>query len=300
MIAILVRRSVILKIGWTAAIAGAILGAALLFAGPDSVGAAADGPEEVRLPILMYHEIKNLKLGKDVISPYEFESDLIYLRDHGYHTVTMSELIGYVHGRETLPEKPIVLSFDDGYLNTYKYALPLLKKYNMKIVFSIIGKNTDDFTEIADGSLDYSHVTWAQLNEMLDSGCVEVQNHTYNLHSTVKGRIGCMRRYSETEEAYRRVLSEDICRLQTEILENTGAQPTTFVYPYGKSSEHTEEILRKLGFQATLTCDYGVNLISANPEELFGLKRICRAHGDTLGKLLKEAEKTVKQKTAAS
>jgi peptidoglycan/xylan/chitin deacetylase (PgdA/CDA1 family) len=103
-------------------------------------GATAEPEGSVPIPIIMYHEIKTYKTGKDVITPYEFESDLKYLTGNNYHTITMTELINYVYEKKPLPENPIILSFDDGYLSTYKYAYPLLKKYNMKIVFSIIGK----------------------------------------------------------------------------------------------------------------------------------------------------------------
>lgn len=122
----------------------------------------------VYLPIIMYHEVKPYNAGKDVIFPWELENDLKYLSENDYTAITMNDLINYVYDEVQLPKKPIVLSFDDGYLNNYVYVLPLLKKYSMKMVFSIIGKNTDDFTRVPDDSIDYSHVTWEQLNEMLD------------------------------------------------------------------------------------------------------------------------------------
>jgi peptidoglycan/xylan/chitin deacetylase (PgdA/CDA1 family) len=249
----------------------------------------------VFLPIIMYHEIKPYKLGKDVISPYEFESDLKYLKNNNYNTITMTQLINYVYNDESLPEKPIILSFDDGYLNNYKYALPLLKEYEMKIVFSIIGKNMDDFTRIPDSNLDYSHVTWNQLNEMLDSGHVEVQNHTYNLHSPGKGRLGSMQKRKESLEDYEKVITDDITKLQRQIESYTGKVPNTFVYPYGKSSKNTVAIIKKLGFKATLSCDYGINIITNNPESLFDLKRICRSHGRPIEKVLTKGFKTIKK-----
>jgi len=249
--------------------------------------------ENLYLPIIMYHEIKQFKLGKDVISPYEFEKDLIYLKDNNYNTITMTQLINYAYNNEPLPENPIIISFDDGYLSTYKNAFPLLKKYNMKIVFSIIGKNTDDFTQIPDDNIDYSHITWDQLNEMLDSGYVEVQNHTYNLHCSGKGRLGCLQVSKETLENYEQVLSEDINKLQEEIKSYTGRVPNTFTYPYGKYNDNTISIIKGLGFKATLTCDYGINIITKNPEALFGLKRICRSHGTSLKKIITKAYKTV-------
>lgn len=266
----------------------------LYFKSTTAIFTSRTDKDSVYLPIIMYHEIKTFKLGKDVISPYEFESDLKYLKNNNYNTITMEDLINYVYNSKSLPEKPIILSFDDGYLNNYKYALPLLKKYEMKIVFSVIGKNADDFTRVPDDNIDYSHVTWDQLNEMLDSGCVEVQNHTYNLHCCGKGRIGCLQKAQESLPNYEQVLADDLTKLQNEIKFYTGRVPNTFTYPYGRSNENTRAVIKKLGFKATLTCDYGINIITKDPECIFGLKRVCRAHGTSLEKVLAKALKTIK------
>ena len=249
--------------------------------------------DAVTVPILMYHEVKYCKLGKDVISPYEFENDLIYLTENHYNTVTISQLIDYVYQDVPLPESPIMITFDDGYLNTYYYAFPLLKKYNCKMVFSIIGKNSDDFTRIPDDNLDYSHVTWSQLKEMCDSGIIEVENHSYNLHSVGQGRVGCAQRSCESYEEYEQVLTSDIHLLQDKILSATGQTCNTFTYPYGKSSKNTLEIVKKCGFKATMSCTYGVNVITKDPEGLYDLKRICRSHNVSFQKLIAEAFKTV-------
>lgn len=247
-----------------------------------------------RVPIMVYHDVKS-KITNYTITPNEFESDLKFLQENHYTTVTINDLIDYVHSEKELPEKPIVLSFDDGYLSNYKYVFPLIQKYNAKIVFSIIAKNTDDFTRVPDDNIEYSHVTWSQLKEMVDSGLVEVQNHTYNLHSTQKkGRIGCKQMYGETDAHYAAALSEDLLKCQDEIRTNLGVTPNTFVYPYGEKSKNSDSILRSLGFQATLTCNYGVNLVARNPDALFDLKRICRTHGTSLEKALNAAFKTLK------
>lgn len=251
-------------------------------------------PNGIVVPIIMYHEVKTFKTGKDVITPYEMESDLNYLRANNYTTITMTNLIDYVNDRKELPEKPIILSFDDGYLNNYVYVLPLLKKYNMKIVLSILGKNTDDFTRIPDNHLDYSHVTWDQINEMIKTGLVEIQNHTYNLHSITRRRYGCQKNKGESLACYEQVLTQDIGRLQKEITEMTGTTPNTFAYPYGKFSKESYPIIKKLGFKASLTCDYGVNIITKDPEFLYGLKRIAREHGVSVQKALKDAIEALK------
>ena len=93
-------------------------------------GTAIDG--KVAIPIILYHSILKREKITDryAVTPNQLENDLVYIRDNGYTTITMSDLIGYVHGNGTLPEKPIIITFDDGFLNTYIYAYPLLK--NMK------------------------------------------------------------------------------------------------------------------------------------------------------------------------
>lgn len=247
----------------------------------------------VCVPILMYHEVKLTNAGRDVITPGEFEEDLNYLKTAGYTTVTMGDLIDYVYDAKPLPEKPVVLTFDDGYLNNYVYVFPLLKKYHTKIVLSIIGKNTDDFTYIPDDNINYSHVTWKQLKEMSDSGLVEVQNHTYDLHKITRSRFGCGKRQGETQAHYEKALTDDLGRLQSEIRIFTGRTPTTFTYPYGKVSSDSLPILKEMGFKASLSCDYGVNLLSDDPDTLFGLKRICRLHGVSAQKSIDGAMKTL-------
>lgn len=264
------------------AVLPAVCAAALLLFAPapaDRPAAAPVGGEAVPLPIFLYHIISPKKTYQYGITPDEFESDLAFLSRNGYSTITMTQLIDSVDSGGSLPPKPAILSFDDGYYNNYVYAFPLLKKYRARMVLSIIGKSTDDFSSRPSDSLSYAHVTWAQIDEMLDSGPVEVQNHTYNLHEISGGRTGCMRKPGESPERYEKVVADDVGRLQKEIAERTGFTPNTFAYPYGKSSESTDDILKKLGFRATLSCDYGVNLIGGDPDGLFGLRRIERTHG---------------------
>lgn len=246
------------------------------------------------VPILMYHEVKPSMSGKDSITPFEFESDLQYLNDQGYNTVTMTDLINFVEEGKELPEKPIIISFDDGYYNTYIYTFPLIKKYNIKIVLSIIGKSCDEFTANPEKNIDYSHATWTQLNEMIDSGLVEVQNHTYDMHTNKNGRFGCTIKSGESIEHYKECLSADLLRLQNEITLFTGTTPNTFTYPYGRISKESIPIIKELGFRASLSCDYGVNIMDGTTESLFGLKRICRVHGTSAQKSIDGGMKTLK------
>ena len=241
----------------------------------------------IRVPIIMYHSIlkKSHEIGKYVITPTEFENDLIYLKKHEYSTINMSELIDYVYNNAELPPKPVIITFDDGNLNNYIYGKPLLQKYEMKAVISIVGKYSEQFSSTLTSTTsptnnpDYAYASWDQIKEMSDSGYFEIQNHTYNLHSTKK-RNGIKRIKGEPLEDYCDVLTSDIGMLQDKLTEVTGTRPNTFTYPFGSISNESKDVLKNLGFKATLSCAEGVNIINKNKEDaLYRLKRNNRPHG---------------------
>ena len=236
----------------------------------------------IKLPVIMYHSmLKDSKYqGKYVVSPDTFEKDLQYLQKNGYTTIAMQDLINYVDNKTPLPTKPILLTFDDGYYNNYLYAYPLAEEYKVKIMISPIGYCTDLFSQKDPNHPNYSHCTWDQINEMMSSGFVEFQNHTYNLHNSGKGgRIGVCKLKKESIAAYEAVLSADLNKMQKEMQEYTGYTPTTFVYPYGEVSREAIPIVKSLGFKASLTCQYKMNYITEDPECLYGLGRYLRSSG---------------------
>ncbi|MBQ7097819.1 MAG: polysaccharide deacetylase family protein [Clostridia bacterium] len=234
--------------------------------------------DEVEVPIIMYHNIHkaNESDSKYVISEADFENDLKFLSDNGYTTVVMQDLINFVQGKSSLPKKPVVLTFDDGYFNNCAYGFPLLQKYNSKAVISIIGYYTDQFTQSPDENPKYSHLTWDDIKELMKSGNIEFQNHSYNLHTTDKGRNGSKKKRSETLEEYKQLLTSDLQKLQEEFTQNTGYTPTTFTYPFGSVSEASFDIIKELGFQATLSCENKTNFLTHDPECLYMLNRFIR------------------------
>lgn len=248
---------------------------------------------EKRLPVLMYHLIlKNPGNSNKFIVPQSvFEEDLKYIKNHGYTTILVQDLIDYTENKKELPEKPILLTFDDGAFNNYLYAFPLAKKYEAKFVFSPIAKEAERYTKAHDENPTYSHANWEKISEMSKSGLVEIQNHTYNMHSNKNSRIGCTKKRNESVEEYKQKLSEDIRKSQELISQNTGVTPTAFFYPYGAKSDCSEEILKSLGFKATFLCESKVNIISKNPECLFGLKRFIRPPGVPTEKIFSKFEK---------
>ncbi|MCL2383524.1 MAG: polysaccharide deacetylase family protein [Oscillospiraceae bacterium] len=254
-----------------------------------SVRASEPMEEEkgIRIPIIMYHSILKSRTGKYIVSPAQLEEDLRYIKEKGYETIVMADLIAYVHEGRELPEKPIILTFDDGFYNNAHYLIPLLEKYNMRAVISVVGKYTDDFSEANDMNINYAHFRWEDIKRLIPEGVVEFQNHSYNLHRIENGQKGARRKRGESVEDYGKRLEADLLKLQRLFKENTGFTPTTFTFPYGAYSKESTEILRELGFKASLICESGVNYITRDENSLFSLKRFNRSGGTTTERFFK-------------
>lgn len=256
-----------------------------------------DTRKEIELPVLMYHHVlENSKLlGDYVITPQQLESDFQFLQQQGYTPIVVQQLIDYVKTGAALPEKPVIITFDDGYESNYAYAYPLLQKYNFKAVVSIYGTCTDSFSEKEDKHLSYSHITWKEIQEMMDSGLVEFQNHTYNLHKNGKSeRKGIKKLPGETVEQYQNMLREDLGKLQNEFLENTGTAPTAFVYPFGQLEKEADDVLKELGFQASFCCQEKLNTVTRDEKCLWKLNRFNRPHSITTEEYFKKVLKNSK------
>jgi len=244
----------------------------------------------IKLPIIMYHYIlKNPKFwGTYVISPQDFENDIVYLKKEGYTTIVMRDLIDFVYNKKELPEKPIMLTLDDGYSTNYTYILPILEKYNCKAVVSIVGKYVDKCT---DGSIcNTTYLNWNQVKELVDSPYIEIQNHSYSMHEDENRRGSCKMK-GESFEEYEKALHDDVGKMQVLMEEKTGYTPTAFTYPYGFISKESNAILTDMGFFATLSCYTGVNLLSGNKGELYELKRFNRPKGISQEQFFKQFEK---------
>lgn len=235
------------------------------------------------VPVIMYHSIladESLQ-GKYVISPKQLEEDLVYLSENGYTTVTVKDLISYVEEGIPLPIKPIMLTFDDGYYNNYLYAYPLMKEYGFKMVLSVIGKYSELYSNTNDVNAYYSHCTWRQLEEMENSGYVEIQNHSYNLHTYGKERRGAKKNSWESIDNYTKLLTEDLIKCQTLLEDNVGISPNAFTYPFGALCSESTDIVKELGFKATFSCEEKINFITRDPECLFGIYRFLRPTGES-------------------
>ncbi len=253
-----------------------ILCIAFFFMGKKLFSIAYPEEKPVKLPVIMYHSIYTDSPSEYAVTPQQLENDMKWLHDNGYKTVSAQNLCDYVFNNGSLPEKCVMITLDDGYYNNMQ-ILPLLEKYDMCAVISIVGKYTDEYAENDPHNLNYSYLTWKDVNDLLDSGRVEIGNHTYDMHSLYNGRKGCAKNASESENNYVSAISADISLMQEKIRENTGISPFIFTYPFGAVSPESRSVLRENGFLITFTCRELPNYITRDPKSLLGTGRFNRS-----------------------
>ena len=184
------------------------------------------------MPILMYHDLNDgsQQCNSMTVTAARMEADLKWLSDNGYTTVLPRELAA----GEPLPDKPVMITFDDGYRSNYEILYPLLKKYNMKASISLVVANTDNGCD--------KNLTWDMCREMIGSGLVEIDSHTYDLHNPDtcgayknEGDNGIQRHRWEGPRSYKTRVLDDIKKSYDRIKAETGQAPSMLAYPYGIS-----------------------------------------------------------------
>lgn len=222
----------------------------------------------VQVPVLMYHDVSYLGQGYSK-TPELFEKQMRELKDAGFHTVFFSQLIDYVENGAPLPEKPVVVSIDDGYASNYTYILPILQKLDMKAEISIIGD-----------AMEYTKwgLKWAQIREMADSGLVSFQSHTKSLHAdntAQGGRLGVQKLKSESWQDYVKLIAEDTSAILDMVERETGRRPQVYTYPRGKWNPMADAVVGRLGCKVSLTSEDGVaRVVQGDPSSLRLMDRI--------------------------
>lgn len=220
--------------------------------------------DQYKIPVLMYHHLTydSSKWNESCISPDKFREELLYLKLLGYNTILFREYISHIESGTTLPENPIIITFDDGYKSNYDYAYPLLKKYDMKASFFIIGWSVgrkfhkDSVTPINE------HFDWQQAEEMLSSGLIEIQHHSYDLHNPsnkIDYGLGVEKLEGESVDKYRNRFISDLDKLSVQIENQLNGEVYAFAYPYGIHNEYSEEVLKEKKFVFTLTTEKGIS-----------------------------------------
>ncbi|MBO4473015.1 MAG: polysaccharide deacetylase family protein [Clostridia bacterium] len=245
------------------------------------------GEEDCRdLPVLMYHSVSKTQKGVYFVTPEQLRGDLGELKARGYENVTLAEVKAYLMGKGDLPEKPVMITFDDGHYNNLYYALDILREEGFTAVLHVIGGFTEYSSTHEKDHVEYSHLTWDEIATLARSGVFEIGSHTYKMHD-YKPRFGIKRKKSESSDDYEKALTEDLTRLERALLIKSGVIPVSFAYPFGAYDEESERIVRSLGYDAIFTCYERVNRLKrGDADKLSRLWRINRDGTLTTGAFL--------------
>lgn len=254
----------------------------LLKGGTEQISAMSEN-KGVSLPVIMYHSIlkDTSRSGKYTVTPQTLDEDIKYLHSKGYTTVSAAQLVDYVENNEPLPEKPVMITFDDGCYNNLFYAVPILKDNNARGIFSIVGSYTDEYSSSGEANPNYSYLRWSDVYDMYVSENCEIGNHSYDFHKSDAQRNGTKKNKNESAESYREIFARDTECLQEECYENCGFYPMIYTYPYGLYSEESFDVLKNMGFKVSFSCEEGINKITHDSDCLYLLKRYNRPSGES-------------------
>lgn len=214
------------------------------------------------VPVLMYHEFvtdEDLKAGiafdEYAIYADEFENDLKWLKDEGYTAITCSQLADYLSGEGSMPEKPVMLTIDDGKYGVYKRAWPLLKKYKMKAVLAVIGQDVDNATMVPGERKNNKapFCTWDEIREMQKSGEMEIISHTDKLHAYHNsGRIGASTMEDDTMDTFLPIAQKDHANMTQSFKKHLETKPEALAYPYSERTVLSDKAWLKSGYRLLL------------------------------------------------
>lgn len=195
----------------------------------------------VYLPTLMYHHIqsasvaaekKQISLTTDI---KYFHNQMQYLKDKGYQTLRMTNLIDFFDNGVTIPKKSVLLTFDDGYDDFYQNVFPILKEFGFQATIFVP-------TGLMDNP---GYLSWRELQEIVSSSLVFVANHTWS-HKNVGSN--------------KEVVKMEITTGDFQLSEKGLNLSKVFAYPYGAASKYGEEVLKDLEYKLAFTTKPGTTL----------------------------------------
>ena len=217
---------------------------------------------QARVPILMYHHIQDAPPGSNAVrrdlsvSPQNFEAQLRYLQQEGYQTVGLYDLVLHLTVGQPLPERPIILTFDDGYADAYTRAFPLLQHYGFTGTFFLTSAPID--------ANNTAFLSWDNVREMHEAG-MAMEVHSYD-HSDLRSR------------GYQFLVYQTLGPKEA-IEERTGSRCRFFAYPSGRYDDHVIDVLRSAHYWGAVAIEQGATHSS---DGLFHLRRVRIQGNDAL------------------
>jgi len=205
----------------------------------------------IRVPILMYHYISPLPEDADdirrdlTIEPDIFRAQMQYLRDEGYHTINLYQLDDALMFGTPLPPKPIVLTFDDSYIDHYVTVLPILQEMGFIGTFFIITGRAD--------TNNPAYLNWTQIKTMVDAG-MSIESHTKS-HLDLRGRD-------------RDFLIYELLGSFESLEAHNGRESHMFCYPGGQYDDAVLQVAREMGIWRAVTTQPGMDHTTDNRLEM--------------------------------
>ena len=193
------------------------------------------------VPILVYHRVNDADTNSTTLKVADFDAQIKYLLEDGYHIISPDDLLDAWESGKTLPNKPIVLTFDDGHADIYNNVFPVLQKYNVRATVFIV----TDYVGMSD------YLTWDQARALQAGGFVDIESHTmsYKNLTTLKG-----------DKLWNEIYGSK------QAIEWALKKPAKFIaYPYGKYTVAAEDTSKEVGFRAGFIEDYGLADNDDNP-----------------------------------
>jgi peptidoglycan/xylan/chitin deacetylase (PgdA/CDA1 family) len=208
-----------------------------------------------KIPVLMYHSIDFEKGNELRIPKDKFRLQMKYLKDNGFTTLTLNELYSYIVFGTSLPEKPVVLTLDDGYVDNYTNALPVLKEFDLKATVFMITSCIDT---------DKRYLTSKQLQEM-DKAGMDIESHTVTHPELNKlSYDNQLIELKNSKVTLEKILGRDVPYL---------------AYPYGRFNADTLKITQDLGYKMAFSTIIGD---ASKSDGLYKLHRLYVSNNDNM------------------
>lgn len=235
--------------------------------------------------VLCYHDVRDdvsehYDPDEMAVSTHRLIAHFAWLKEHGYHPVSVDDLLNARDGVKTLPEKAILITFDDGLKSIYTRVYPILKLFKYPAVVALMGAwlEGDEGLTVKYGPRDLKKgdfLTWKQIKALNVSGLVEFASHSYDLHHGVLGNpqgnklpAPSTRIYDpvagtyEDDGAYKKRIKEDLKKNVKLMKKHLGKGPRVMVWPYGKYNHTAMDIAEGLGMSINLTLIPKINRVN--------------------------------------
>lgn len=234
--------------------------------------------KEPHFLVLNYHDILSAEdaqrsLNKMDVGVEHLEEHLGWLKNKGYKIISVQNVLDAAAGKDALPDKAVLLTFDDGYLSFYTRVFPLLKKHRYPATVALVGTWMDG--NVTADEPGKPLLNWSQVREMVQSGLVEVASHSYDLHKGVNANpqansqaAAVTRLYDdpmmvyETDEQYRERIHAALLKSAEFIFQHAGIRPRAMVWPYGEYNQITVQASREAGMPMTMGLIDGSNTLA--------------------------------------